>query len=61
MNVLVRDRLAVKYWQPALLMTNIYTEERDGHLYLASDCDESDVIHHSAVLIDAIVSIEVTA
>lgn len=59
MNVLVLDRLAAKCLLKPMLMTNVYTEERDGHLYLASDCGESEICHHSAVLIDAIVEIEV--
>ena len=53
MNVSVITRLDRKYMLPATVMTDVYSEERDGALYLVSQGKYS-----TAILCDAIVSIE---
>ena len=51
MTISVFTRLDRKYMLPATTMTNPYTEERNGHLFLV-DCV-------NAILCDSIVSIDV--
>mgnify|MGYP007090108086 CR=1 FL=1 len=54
MTVSVLTSLDRKYMLPAKIMTDIYSEERDGALYLVSQ-DK----YRTAILCDAIVSIEI--
>lgn len=53
MTITLHTRLSRKYMLPATTMVDPYTEDRNGHLYLVSQ-DE----YHTAILCDAIVSIE---
>jgi len=53
MTISVTTRLDRKYMLPATVMTDYYSEERDGALYLVSENKYS-----TAILCDAIVSIE---
>lgn len=55
MIVTVRTTLDRKYMTPGQQMTDPYTEDRDGYLYLVTDTEWGS----SAVLCDAIVSIEI--
>lgn len=52
MTIALRTRLDVKYFFPGSVLTNPYSEERDGALYLVNEDGKS------AFLCDAIASIE---
>jgi hypothetical protein len=54
MTITVTDRLHRKYMLPGIVMTDPYTEDRNGHLYLVSDHE----VGSTAILCDAIVNIE---
>lgn len=53
MTITVTTRLDRKYMFSGTVMTDPYTEDRNGHLYLVSE-DE----YRTAILCDAIVSID---
>lgn len=55
MEIKVQDRLSLKYMLPPTVMVDPFTTERDGFLYLTSDSR-----YRTAILCDAIVSIEIT-
>lgn len=57
MTISVVTRLDRKYMLPGTIMTNPYTEEKDGHLYLVEDNPTAYCTRH-AILCDSIVSIE---
>lgn len=52
MTISLRTRLDAKYFLPATVLTNPYSEDRDGHLYLVNEDGKS------AFLCEAIHSIE---
>jgi len=58
MKVRVTSQLDRKYFFPGTIMTDPYTEERHGTLYLACDHPEGSVALKSFVRCDAIVEIE---
>lgn len=53
MTITVRTRFDSKYMLAGSVMVDPYTEDRDGSLYLVSQGE-----HQTAILCDAIVSIE---
>ena len=53
MTISLHTRLSRKYGQPATVMVDPYTEDRNGYLYLV--CDDK---YHTAILCEAIVDIE---
>ena len=54
MTISILTRLDRKYMHPATVMTDFYSEDRNGAMYLVSNNKYS-----TAILCDAIVSIEI--
>ena len=58
MQVIVRTDLDQKYFLPGTVMTDPYTVEREGALYLACDHPEGHVARQSFLRCDAITEIK---